>query len=806
MKFNKDNALFLLGGKDLEMKEIVSVLEANGCTFCDKNPSWSEANLELYAKEIEADPSKHFYAIELNIDEDRNEFYKKYKDKITIIDHHGKYIDREASLLQVLELMDQKPTRKQQLIAANDARYIDGMKCIGATEAEIKEIRQQDREMQGIKRHDEIAAKNDVKSRKEKHGIMVVCATTPHFSAVSDELYFQTKPYNPSRYIIYNDDKIVFYGFKNTSLEKILNEGYSLSFPEAYYFGGGDYGYLGIKEHKIDKKKIQNLCMEVIEAFGKGIISSHIFMFPFRFDRHDTSKGFSNEFDFYRNKDIHTRISIEKLHSKLTENGWKYEPFRIEKGAKVNPLLYNEYAYFYDYVREVLYNKEQFSPDAISNFYRKKSIEEGVFTLCIKEKEDFPASTYRLYIDGITLRVFSTGVAILSIELHNYNYTNKNDIFRINDYGRRIYPQYIGSDRSHTTKGSFLAESISIEDSKGKEIAYEKFDYDTYEEIRVGDHIMQVLGTDVFTQCKCNHGEGCKNPHRKKCDKSLEGLFYIQSSLDDRMYVHSWYGSDHFSQKLKSDNKRKNKKEKMPYLYSDDWYKFIFVDNDKKPTVKNTKMKKDLIKKATYDRWSDDGMIYGITKYSFMLATDRGWFPANIVYNHMITMYFQMSTMLLANRTSILRFSDEVAAIASLSSPREEQRLHELYGRYLEFFDRLYFKEVTHQDQGIELYDIGLKQMRIPEHIDKLDGKFVKLHNFASLKQNNRESDTLNGLNLIVSALGISGLFIAIFSIGVFEYSKSWSSLFWAIGSAVAAGGITLWGMRSWIRHKKDTL
>jgi hypothetical protein len=804
MKFDKETAVFLLGGRDLEMAEIVTVLKANKCTFYDKKPSWSEANLHFYAKEIEANPSKHFYAIELNIDEEDN-LYKKYKDQITIIDHHGKYIDRDASLIQVLELLEQKPTREQQLIAANDRGYINGLKCIGATNEEIEEIRKKDREIQGVERHDEIMAKNDVRSKKEKHGIISVCATTPHFSAVSDELYFQTKPYNPSRYIIYNDDKIVFYGFNHASLEKILNVRYHLSFPDAYYFGGGDYGYLGIKEGKIDKKMIQKLCIKIIEEFGKEIISSHIFMFPFRFDRHDAPEGFSSEFDFYRNKDIHTRISIEKLHSKLTENGWEYEPFKIETETEVNPLLYNEYAYFYDYVREVLYNKEQFSPDAISNFYRKKSIEEGKFILSIREKEGFPASTYELFIDGITLRVFSTGVAILSIELLNHNYTNQNDIFRINDYGRRIYPQYIGSDCSHTTKGSFLAESISIEDSKGREVAYDKFDYDTYEEIRIGDHIMQVLGTDVFTQCKCSHSERCKNPHRKKCDKSLEGLFYIQPSLDDRMYVHGWYGSDHFSQKLKSDSGRKNKKEKMPYLYSDDWYKFIFVDNGS-TTVQNAKMKKNLLKQATYDRWSGYGTLYGISRYSFMQLTDQGWMATNVLYPHMITMYFQMSTMLLANRTSILRFSDEVAAIASLSTPKEEKRLHELYGRYLEFFDRLYFKEVTHQDQGIELYDIGLKQMRIPEHIDKLDGKFVKLNNFANLKAQNRESDALNGLNLIVTALGVSGLFISIFSIGVFNYTQSWSSLGWAVGSAIVAGGVALWGMRAWIRHKKDTL
>jgi len=797
MKVNKKNSIFLLGGHDLEMKEIKDVLIDSGFKegkhFFDKNLLWDNAILSAYDDILKKHQDKMIYGIELSIDID-------HPNNFIHIDHHNENSHKKASLLQVLELLGKKPTRDQKLIAANDSRYIDGMKCIGATEEEIKDIRQRDRNVQGITPQDETAAKNDVRSKKEENGITVVCATTPHFSAISDELYFQLKPYNPSRYIIYNDEKIVFYGLDFFEIEEILTKQYNLS-AEDYYLGGGSYGYLGIKKNKLKKEEIKRVLKSVLKKLGKRLISSHIFLFPFRFDRHDKDNGFTEEFEFYKKTDINKRVDTKALHEKLCVDQWSYEPFKVDN-SDVFPHPYNEYAYFYDYVRDMLYNKKEFSSNAISNFYRKKSLEQGTMTFNIASKDNFPASSYTLVIDGITLRVFNTGIAILGIELLNYEYSNQNDILRINDYGRRVYPQFIGEGYSNATKGTFLADSISIHDREGKKVVTEEFVSKTYEEVRIGDHIMQVLGTNTFTQCKCPDTQKCKNPHIKKCNKVLKGLFYIQPSLDDRMFVHCWYGSSKFFECLKSNDEQKKSHRKRPYLYSNDWYRFLFVDNDT-VTVKNKKMRLSLLKDATYDRWSEDGMLFGISRYSFMLLTNEGWFPRNIIYNHMNTMYFQMSTMLLANRTSILRFSDEVAAIASLSNTQEEKRLSEIYSRYLEFFDRLYFREVTHQDQGIELYDIGLKQMRIPEHINKLDSKFTKLHDFAQLKAQNRESEAMNSLNLVISALGVTGLFVSFYSMGAFDFENSLKPFWWAVVSSVFAGGIALWGMSKWLTHKK---
>ncbi|MCS4454100.1 hypothetical protein JTT00_01810 [Clostridium botulinum] len=62
-------------------------------------------------------------------------------------------------------------------------------------------------------------------------------------------------------------------------------------------------------------------------------------------------------------------------------------------------------------------------------------------------------------IKSIKLKVYDTGVATLSYFLNNYEWKNKEDILRINDYGRRIYPQHIPLD---TVRSNFLAKKLSL--------------------------------------------------------------------------------------------------------------------------------------------------------------------------------------------------------------------------------------------------------------------------------------------------------------------------------------------------------
>ena len=455
----------------------------------------------------------------------------------------------------------------------------------------------------------------------------------------------------------------------------------------------------------------------------KELHSSHIFMFPFRFDLN--KEGFDYEFEFYKKVNIKQRVPFdEKLIERVKLSGWDYEPFELTEDLdKHKDYMYNEFAYFYDYVRDGLYNLD--TKDAISYYFEKKELKNGVYDINIKATKHREEKTYTLNIDGISLRLFKTGIGILSIELDNHKYSEFDDILYINDFGRRIYPQYIKDCSSIAAKDSFLADNIYI---TGMEKA-EEFTFNISKDIHLGSHIMYLLGS-AFSQNKFERNK-----------------FYIQPSLDDRMFTVSWYGNDKKSKELQED--------KAHYLQSDDWHKYIYLDTSM-TTVQNNEMKKELLAKSTYSRWANFETIFGITRYAFSVLTNsRPTLESNnaeFIIEHTKTMYFQMMHMLLANRSSILRFSDEVSALAS-EEVLDTKKLTMTYRRYLTFYNRMYFKEVTHQEQGIELYDMALKQMKIPEHMEKLDGKFTKLHDFANLQAEKKTAKAMDVLTKVGAAL-----------------------------------------------------
>jgi hypothetical protein len=317
-----------------------------------------------------------------------------------------------------------------------------------------------------------------------------------------------------------------------------------------------------------------------------------------------------------------------------------------------------------------------------------------------------------LKLISISLRVFDTGVAILSFEVENYNYKKMEDILKINEYGRRIYPQFL-NDNFELTKvqESFLPNSLKV---NGIEEKFNKY----YRDILLADFIVKTLGQTTWSE-----------------NTQDIGKHLIQPLLDDRMFVVCWYGDNKYSNIVKNDTTLEN----------DDWYKFVFIDKEK--MVQHSAMQKELIVKSTYARWQNYGTLYGITRYSFVALTDSSDFSKKVLLNHMRTIYFQLITLLLVQRSSIIRFSDEITAISDIDEKnKESSKISNLYKNYLRFKNKLYFKEVTAQEQGIELYDKAREIMRIDNDIQDLSSEIMALNSYAYILEEKDEKEQMNKL------------------------------------------------------------
>jgi len=604
--------LFLLGGRDLEMEEIRKLLVENGCQkyeqgsegdcfYADRELEWG-AKLSDYKDLLDFDGK--IYGIELSKDIKAPKNYRA-------IDHHNSSWCRPSALEQVAELLGVELTRWQQLVAANDRGYIPALKQMGATTEEIKQIREADMKAQGVTEEElKKAPKELAKAQKNSSGIWLLETDFEHFSPLSDLLYEQEKLpaiiYNPSR------KELTYYGKKN--IFKLVETFKKAVNAQDAYYGGNPPGYFGLTPEYFKDHSIEEALETISQTLQSDPIHSyHIFMFPFRIE------------DFKR----HNFITEEIEHEKLRTDHWESEPFTIK-----TPQDYNEYVYFHKYVRDELYQPKTFDSNQTSRYYERKDLDGATWTMKIKDE------TFKLDLDGVALRLFRTGIGILTINLINRQTDDDEKILLINEFGRRIYPQFLadsdGCDYAYETKNAFLPQSVSINLADGKLLAKEDFCYTelptTEEAPKIGEHIRKLLGNTLANLADLADHTNLADP-----------------VIDDRMYTLCYINKDGRSLGL----------DKKGYLNeecaSNFWYRYIFLDGSE-ITCHSPEMKKELIQKATYDRWMNHPWgcsLYGITRYSFMLYSSY-----DLLHTHLRTMYYQMATLALAQRASILRYAN----------------------------------------------------------------------------------------------------------------------------------------------------
>jgi len=475
---------------------------------------------------------------------------------------------------------------------------------------------------------------------------------------------------------------------------------------------------------------------------NKKIVSQHIFLFPF------TVRSDKDFKDFWEN--------LEKKNDK-----WERLPFSFKEDAN---LRYNEWVYFYDYVRKSLFdtepekNSEKENP-FVKYFAIKRDIIKNshiVYHLASIDKNGECKKDWKIFdltINNISLFLFRTNVGVLSIELLNYKqkddfipnsdlnqsdnwYEEFKDILLINDFGRRIYPQFIGkvngnnnddndcSKGTGATKNTFLADKIEFYLGTGAQ---------EVEEFKTEDYLNEKIKSGMRFPNYFNLLLGDLK------DK-------IVPLIDDRMYTVCWYGNNVLSKDLT----QKTPEEEYKFLTSEDWYKYVYIDG-KDIGIANKKMMKALNRVATYDRWADYGTLFGITRYSLVALTDESYFSYTTLREHMRGVYYLMAVLLLAQRASIVHFFDKVTEIRQVldKEPLSSESLNKvtsLYASLIEFESRLHFAEVTPQEQGIEMYKMAYNIMGIDGLSEDLKYEIEKLHNFVDLQNSKENSERINRL------------------------------------------------------------
>lgn len=466
---------------------------------------------------------------------------------------------------------------------------------------------------------------------------------------------------------------------------------------------------------------IENKIIEPIQV----CYSYHIFQFPFKW------KG---------KKSFGDLVSL--LNS--TES-WEHKPFNIN-----SILAYNEYQYFYPFIRETIYDSGIENEQVQCKHFERTISNKAQYEITLIDKTKDKTKTYALDIESITLDVYKLNAGILSFHLYNRDKAQASqiDILNINQFGRRLYPPFFITEKEEVaTNKIFINNDYSngLKKAKGIEIADQLALTGL---LKDNNNIVEDF-TSFTEPSNFNNGICQTSQILKEVLKPLVDNFTIEPLLDDRMFVICWYGNNEISINLKDQ-----------YQYKNDewWFKYIYVDAGL-ATCQNTEMRNQFIENSTNARWADFGTYFGVTRYSFVLLTSdletlkKPEINSEFLFNHIQTIYFQMTRLVLLQRALLLHFSDEINRVSKLEP--EDGFIDEvdmLYKNYLMFINKIHFREITAQDQGIELYDLLLEKMCVNREVNYLSKEMQELHSYVNLiqqKQQNEESSTLTKIATI---------------------------------------------------------
>jgi hypothetical protein len=478
---------------------------------------------------------------------------------------------------------------------------------------------------------------------------------------------------------------------------------------------------------------------------------------------------------------------LSKVAKAATTGGWSTaSPFPNE--------VYSRKNYLHEFAQDAVYQPME-GHSAILNFQKKLSepFHIEISNLAIKRPANEPNTTFSPKATFSTLDIYESGIGILSftLEFGEESNTTITDVLAVNDLGRRLYPQTINQKGIGAAQNSGLIPvSIGFDDAKEDFAAFANLE--ALPERFLPKYIRKLLGDQYKTE-----GETCAPD-----DVLVENVF------DDRMFVVSCLANAELSNdfarasgnesaaaharmdttSIKS-NPDEEKGSKSAHT-NDFWYKYVFVDGGD-ISVRNQEMQNQLLSDATYGRWSEDGTLYGASRYSFVALAGKGW-----IFGVMTGNYLNLVKICLAQRANVLHFRQQATDITgSIASGADSDKITEkirfLHGDFIRFSNRLNFREVTTYEQGIELYDLIRRQMRIAEQVEGLKEELADLHAYATQLQESASSNALEGISLLGALFLIPSFLLTYF--GFYDrwkvlFNACHSLLFWwlFVGAACA--------------------
>ncbi len=471
--------------------------------------------------------------------------------------------------------------------------------------------------------------------------------------------------------------------------------------------------------------------------------SYHTFLFPFLWD---------NEGQF-KQKDFVKQLCKSKK--------WKKDTIYKNNTSLYSREGYATYQYFNEATRKALLPKPD-ETEIVECFFYEPLDHRGRYV--ISKYEGKEETCFSLNINGVRLKVFNTGIAVLVYELEYVtdlpSEEELKNVMKINEYGRRLYPPYLPEDHGYL----ICADKITIYSDEQTVFSEDDFR-------------RRILhAADDPAKCDC-----LINP--KQMSAMVTNLFEadskiaecIEPAIDDRMFVCCCISDDHCAdhflgyqtsndgeseaEKIKANKRRQagNWAFQNDYELGRELYALMNVDAGTDSCCNSRKDLDKYFDEQLYTRWAEYGTLYGVTNHSFMCVTGSN--VDDSVINPFLTLYVQMSILVLAQRASLISFDKEITVAAAQDDMlkvfgKSRNKLVDLQQRFAIFQGELLLTEVTPQIQGIELYDKLQKMLFIPQLEKNIQNQMNNLYGIARTAQDNFFNTWSRGVTIIGVLMG----------------------------------------------------
>lgn len=239
-----------------------------------------------------------------------------------------------------------------------------------------------------------------------------------------------------------------------------------------------------------------------------------------------------------------------------------------------------------------------------------------------------------------------------------------------------------------------------------------------------------------------------------------ESLPPFDALLDDRMFVHSCFALPGPQPRHKGGEAR----------YEAAYSRGLYVDVDGWSSLGgfcyDPKFIRQQMKGCTYRRWyALSGNLYGFTRYSAVYMGFGTYFQDEIVH-HVATLYLRLTLTALFYRAALLEYARKVAKTTECLTTgnsragheRERKTFAELRRKWIQFTNQLWFPELTNQDQGIEIFDLQTKALRLQEEYDTVKEELERADDYVEMegdRQLNRLGTLFGKLGLVFAILAL---------------------------------------------------